>query len=267
MLCDWDMNLFPPKLNIKFLPIFFTTGISVHLADLLWPFCSYQGHGTVLGVWQISCCWGLGWSNISKINKGLVNQKVLDDWQVGEAEDVEVAFVLLRCWRWGERDPITAKATAARSKTCRNSNFCKTIARNLGKKNKEFGGRDWNVSERPQRGPPPPFLSPSSLHLLLSFQQTGRQPEQSHSNPTPHCCHAEREAGKSSPTAAGFEGHLKNTTRQKQRQAPFSDHAREPEPSLANSPSPSLSLSLSLPLTLSQSPHPPSPSSTQQLNQ
>ena len=125
------------------------------------------------------------------------------------------------------------------------------------------------IDHREPVAPPLPFLSPSSLHLLLSFQQTGRQLEQSHSNPTPHCCHAEREARRSSLTAAGFEGHLKNTTRQKQRQAPFSDHAREPEPSHDNSTSLSLSLSLarSPSLSLSQSPHPPSPSSTQQLNQ
>ena len=175
MLCDWDMNLFPPKLNIKFLPIFFTTGISVHLADLLWPFCSYQGHGTVLGVWQISCCWGLGWSNISKINKGLVNQKVLDDWQVGEAEDVEVAFVLLRCWRWGERDPITAKATAApgaRSKTCRNSNFCKTIARNLGEKKQGVWGKRLECQRETTESPPP--LS-SLLPLFISSSPFSRQ--------------------------------------------------------------------------------------------
>lgn len=64
----------------------------------------------------------------------------------------------------------------------------------------------------------------------------------------------EREARESSLTAAGFEGHFKNTPSKAQR-APLSVHTREPESSL----------SLFFSLTLSLLPHPlslPSPSPT-----
>ncbi len=60
----------------------------------------------------------------------------------------------------------------------------------MGTKRGEFGRRDWNVCERPQTllslPPSLPSLSPSSLHLFLSFQQTaGAEPQQSHSSLLP----------------------------------------------------------------------------------
>lgn len=109
--------------------------------------------------------------------------------RLGEAVDVEVMSVLLRCWRWGKGANYSESYTSSWSwEQQPEKPDGKT---KVGTKREEFGRRDWNVSEGPQTLLPlPPFLS--SLHLFLSFQQTGRQPELSHSNPTPHCCHGER---------------------------------------------------------------------------
>lgn len=186
----------------------------------------------LLWLWHISC---LCCSNPSKINKGLVNHQVLGDWQVWEAVDEEGMPVLPRCRGWGER----ANHSGGRAGKLDGG----ALAKKQERKRRESGRGDGNISETPA-----PSLFPL-LPPLIPPSPSNREPALSHGDHTPHCCHGERGEEKRSDCSwiwGSFEEHKQA----KQRQAPFSDYAREPKSS------PSLSLS----------PHAPSPS-TQQLNQ
>lgn len=149
----------------------------------------------MLWLWHISC---LCCSKPSKINKGLVNHQVLGDWQVWEAVDEEGMPVLPRCRGCGER----ANHNGGRAGKTR----WWSINQETGAKKRGVWTR-MLISARRRLSPFSLSFLPSSLPLL---------PTESRHWATAIALltvATEREARKSSLTAAGFEGHLKNTSR------------------------------------------------------